>query len=59
MFVGFWSLIGGIVGIVFWEFLHYWRRLLKQPFLTPNNVPADLKNHQTTAAKASGYSCLT
>jgi GH15 family glucan-1,4-alpha-glucosidase len=50
--VGFWSLIGGIVGIVFWEFLHYWRRILKQPLLVPNVIPTGTDTQDTMAAKA-------
>ncbi len=52
MIVGFWSLVGGIVGIVFWELLHFWRRLLQQPRLVASLLPADLSNHRTVAAKA-------
>lgn len=50
--MGFWSLVGGIVGIVFWEMLHYWRRLLKQPRLVASLLPTDLPAHRTVAAKA-------
>ena len=50
--VGLWSLVGGVIGIVFWELLHYWRRLLKQPRLAASLLPADLLNQRTVAAKA-------
>jgi len=50
--ISLWSLVGGLIGIVFWELLHYWRRVLKQPLLAPNIIPTDIENHGTIATRA-------
>lgn len=38
-------------GIVFFRFLRYWHALYKQPYLAPNEVPAEIASHATIAAK--------
>jgi GH15 family glucan-1,4-alpha-glucosidase len=38
-------------GIVFFRFLRYWHALYKQPYLAPNEVPAEIASHATIEAK--------
>lgn len=40
-----------VLGFLFFKGVQYWRRLLKQPYLLTNQLPADLDNHQTIEAK--------
>ncbi len=51
-FVIGWSVIAGLLGVVFWHFLKYWHRLFKQPFLAPSSLPQEINLHQTVEAKA-------
>lgn len=39
-------------GYVIWEFVYYWRRLLRQPRLLPPTLPAELSAHEKIEAKA-------
>lgn len=48
----FGSILGTILGVLFWKVVLYWRRLTKQPFLTVNVVSAEIENHKTVEAKA-------
>jgi GH15 family glucan-1,4-alpha-glucosidase len=48
----FWSIFTGIVAYLFWKTVIYWRRLLRQPFLSPLAIPDGLENHEAIEAKA-------
>ena len=49
--IGFGSIIGTILGFLSWKVLHYWRKLIKQPFLIESVLPVDIEDHQTVEAK--------
>ena len=51
-FVIGWSVIAGLLGVIFWHFVKYWHRLFKQPFLAPSLLPQEINLHQTVEAKA-------
>ena len=46
------SVVGTILGILFWKAVVYWRRLIRQPFLTVVLMSGELENQTTVEAKA-------